>query len=65
VDDHEEGEQDNWTVTINKKLRQCMETISDQPSSTESWSIGLIATEAADHLSQRVQHLDDSGYALK
>lgn len=48
-----------------KKLRQCCEAVGDQPESTKLWGIALFATEAIDHLSARLQHLDASGYALK
>ena len=46
-------------------MRKCVGAIMDQPDTTEAWSIGLFATEPADHLSARVQHLDTCGYGPK
>ena len=64
-EDNAEDSVDSWQVHITKKLKQCWETVSDQPDSSKLWGVGLFATEALDHLSARLQHLDSCGYALK
>ena len=56
----EEG--DSWSVHVSKTLKQCVRAATDQPSSTRTCVTGLFATEAADHLSARVQLLDHNGY---
>ena len=62
---NEEG-MDCWRVHTTKKLRQCLQALEDQPTSTVTWCTGLIATEPVDYMSARLQHLDATqGFGLK
>ena len=69
VQDYGEVDQDDgvdsWKVHVNKKLKACLRTLGDQAATLQTWSLGLFATEAIDHLSALLQHCDATGFALR
>ena len=67
VGDDGDDEGDSWKVHTSKKLKQCMAALQEQDQeSLVTWCTGLLSTEAADHMSARLQHLDSTkGSALK
>lgn len=50
---------------VGKKLRHCCDTLRDKIACAKLWSIGLFATEAVDHVSARLQHLDVAGHSMR